>query len=272
MPSEVKSRVGRVRPSPQRLSIPTLEQVKRWLHAIQLRNPSPKALMCELILRTGIRREECVQWRTWTLPRDRSEWETSGRFVAVTVEYGAKGQKSVDHLGDEKGPRRTVMVPLDLANRLHEYASVTRAKQRARYVNAASSAVQKRARMVANPRTLFLSGSTGLPLSKVALYKCWTYDTSEVFAGWSPHLGRHFWACQQLLDEVKRLRLTDRNPLATNWVYGAVTDAILMSIQPQLGHVDKSTTMIYVAWVCRALGLDTQTADWWESTLEAAAQ
>jgi hypothetical protein len=83
---EIGSRVGKVRPDPLRLSMPKDDDVVKWLNSVSIEKGPTKALMCELILRTGIRREECVQWRITTLPKERAKWKLRGQYVVVTVE------------------------------------------------------------------------------------------------------------------------------------------------------------------------------------------
>ena len=267
---DIKSRVGKVRPDPVKLSMPTDEQISKWLNSVRIEKGPTKELMCELILRTGIRREECVQWRTWTLPKERSDWKVQGQYVSVIIEYGAKGAKTVDKFGEEKGPSRVIMVPLDLAGKLHHYREKLRADQRDRFVNAAKNTQEKKNRFTFNPHQLFLSDHTCEPVSAASLYKTWT-NVSGKFEDWSPHLGRHYWACQTLLATLKQEALILKaggHGMTSNCVYQLSIDVILLKIQPQLGHISKETTLGYVKWVGRALGFDLESDDWWLNKLE----
>lgn len=269
----IDARVGKVRSDPVTISMPTPELVGSWLKSTSVRKGYTKSLMCELVVRTGIRREECVQWRIWTLPKERTLWKRRGKNISVTVEYGAKGQKIGDRFGDERGPVREIMLPVDLAEKLHHYAIITRAAQRARYVKAASTTDERRRRMRCNPNRLFLSDHTFEPVSAASFYKAWTSETNG-FEAWSPHLARHYWACQTLLHELKLLQDASGNSaigVASSWIYGASMDVILLKIQPQLGHISKETTLCYVRWVTSAMGLDVESSDWWEAHLEAGA-
>lgn len=270
---EVQARVGKVRTDPQKLTLPEVATVTRWMKSVQVERGPTKALMCELILRTGIRREECVQWRLVTLPKTRSEWRQRGRMVMVTVEYGAKGQKTRDSYGDEKGPAREIEIPVDLAERLHHYATVTRAAQRNKYVSLTSDIAERRKRFNENPRQLFLSDHTCEPVSAASLYNAWT-SVSGTFDCWSPHLGRHYWACQTLVEEIRVQQQTMRagaSALSNSWIYGTAQDVLLMKLQPQLGHISKETSLTYVRWVCRAMGMDVEADDWYLRHLDSAA-
>lgn len=269
---DTQARVGRVRPDPMRLTLPESAVVMQWMKSVAVERGATKALMCELILRTGIRREECVQWRLTTLPKTRSDWQQRGRMVTVTVEYGAKGQKTKDAYGDEKGPARDIELPVELAERLHEYATITRATQRKRYVDLANSAADRRNRFNENPRQLFLSDSTCEPVSAASLYKAWT-SVSGMFKRWSPHLGRHYWACHTLIEETRvqqQIVRAGASALPTSWIYGTAQDILLMKLQPQLGHISKETSLTYVRWVCRAMGMDVEADDWYLCQLESA--
>jgi integrase len=267
---QIEARVGRVRPDPMKMDLPSAETVTNWLNSVRIEKGETKALMCELILRTGIRREECVQWRHDTVPKNPDRWRRSGRMITVTVEYGTKGQKSFDPIGGEKGPVRQILLPVDLAERLHTYSTITRAERRSRFVKAGKGKAEQRRRFENNPHQLFLSEETGEPVTASSLYRAWT-TASANFEGWSPHPGRHYWACQTLLDDLQiqqRGRQADAMP--TNaWIYGSAMDVVLLKLQPQLGHIDKKTTLRYVAWACRALGMDVEADDWWTRHLEA---
>lgn len=266
-----QARVGRVRQDPMRLVLPAVTDVMKWLDSVEIERGPTKALMCELVIRTGIRREECVQWRLTTLPKDRTAWRQSGRMITVTIEYGAKGQKTKDIFGDEKGPARHIELPVDLAERLYEYATVTRAIQRKRYVDRAELSADRRQRLSDNPRQLFLSDSHGSPVSAASLYKAWT-SVSGMFGCWSPHLGRHYWACQTLVEEIRvqqKVLHAGGHALPNAWIYGTAQDVLLLKLQPQLGHISKETSLTYVRWVCRAMGMDVEADDWYLSHLES---
>lgn len=39
--------------------------------------------------------------------------------------------------------------------------------------------------------------------------------------------------------------------LSPTWIHGCASDALLLEIKPQLGHVDPSTTELYITWVTK---------------------
>lgn len=263
-------RVGAVRPNPRSLHMPSKSDVSIWLESVGIEKGYTKCLMAELILRTAIRREEAVQWRTFTLPKP-EEWIVKGGEISVTIEYGAKGKKRKNERGDIVGPARTVMIPVDLAERLHKYQETKRLKFFSIYVKSAKTSQERDARRKNEPEQLFLSDYTGLPISAQTLYDAWTEASRLPYKGWSPHLGRHYWACNELLIEAKKhfdfLSKYDRSQIPLDWIKGNVCDVITLRIQPQLGHIDKETTERYIAWAVQQYRTGT-IEDSYEQALE----
>lgn len=185
---QVETRVGKVRADPRRLRLPTDAQVQKWLRAVRIEKGETKALMCELVVQTAIRREETVQWRVDTLPEQKKDWDVRGGSVSVLLMYGTKGPKYGSPDG-ERGPSRIIKIPVYLAEKLHEYRIVRRAVLRAMYVRSASSLEEKRTRMREVTTRLFLSDFTGKPVSSTAFYDGWKDVSHLPFAQWSPHLG-----------------------------------------------------------------------------------
>lgn len=269
---QVASRVGRVRPHPLVLRIPSDQEVSAWLKSVSVEKGATKALICELVVHTGIRREEAVQWRKDTLPDDEGEWQVTGEFVSVLISYGAKGPKYRDERGDERGPSRLVMLPLDFARRLARYKDLVRPGLRATYVRAAPDVVERRQRMAKPDRRLFLSDFSGEPISAQSLYEAWTGASVQPFLGWSPHAGRHYWACQRLLKGIRSrmmaLGMARANVVTGDWITGAAMDDIRLFIQPQLGHVGVQTIDSYLVWLQRAFTL-TDMSDLYATHLES---
>lgn len=253
-------RAGRVRPDPVHLRLPTDAEVDAWHRSVRIKSGYTKALMCELILKTAIRREEACQWRVDTLPLDRSDWLIRGDSVTVTIEYGTKGTKtregddSVED--DERGPARSIVMPLSLAEKLAHYREFLRPANRAKFVRGAPNDAERRARRRAPNNLLFLSDTTGRPVRASRLYDAWTSASRLPFVGWSPHGGRHFWACKTLIAAIERHRRdaggnVPAASLSPTWIHGCASDALLLEIKPQLGHVDPSTTELYITWVTK---------------------
>jgi len=91
-------------------------------------------------------------------------------------------------------------------------------------------------------------------LTARGLYRAWTSVPLPI-DGWSPHAGRDFWACSTLwremmtnyqLDDLKGIPVSDISSLAMN--------IVRMKIQPQLGHKDVKTSLLYVRWIVDMLG------------------
>jgi integrase len=121
-------------------------------------------------------------------------------------------------------------------------------------------------------RQLFLSDYTGEPVSAQSIYEAWTTVTALPFKGWSPHLGRHYWACKKLIEGIeqrkKALDLQKDCVMSADWITGSAADDIELVIKPQLGHSGGSTTQRYLVWVQRAFTL-TDMFDKYEAHLES---
>lgn len=257
-------RAGKVRPKPTQLRIPTDQEIAAWRSSVALLHGPVNHLIVDLILATGIRREEAAQWRFATLPVDKASWRIRGGFVTVTIEHGTKGAKYTGANGEEVGPSRNIDMPLALAERLHDYRALQRPALAAKYVRAASSIAVRRARAKEVASYLFLSTYSGKPVTGAALYRAWTKTYANPFAGWSPHAGRHYWACKTLMSRTGQLwkAAPEHYDLTAS-----ATDVMLLHIQPQLGHVNSSTTQIYLNWLERTF-LGTNLYDRYVQSLE----
>jgi integrase len=252
---EYTTRANKRRLKPKDLQIPTDEQVGKWLNSVRLRYGRTKALIIALILNTGIRRQEAVEWRLDTLPDDRSKWRegnVAATNVVVTIEHGAKGGKRVKD-DEEVGPPRSIVIPMALADRLWHYMEFERPKLLKMYIKSGKTKTEQEQRRRNPPQQVFLSDFTGMPVSAQKLYEAWASAPSLPYEGWSPHLGRHYWACKTLLLELERMRTKFRLALETNlpinWITGSAIDIIQLKIKPQLGHIDKKITEMYLTWV-----------------------
>jgi integrase len=251
---EVEVRVGRARPDPKTLRLPTVEETKKWMAAVLTKRGKTKALMIELILKTGIRREEAAAWRTDTLPENKESWHVIGDQVEATIRFGTKGEDLGDDNGDKKGPARTIWMPLELAEKLHEYRRGARLAARAKWARLAPNKDEQRKRAKQVSPHLFISDSTGERITAKTLYEAWTGVGHLPFPGWSPHPGRHYWACMTLLRLAKKRAdalAAKVEKLPTDWLTSNTLSDIQQVITPQLGHIDKKTTDIYIQWVRR---------------------
>lgn len=272
--SQLSQAASRVHTDPAKLRLPTALEVARWLKVVNIEKGHSKALMCDLIIQTGIRREEVCQWRVDTLPLSRHDWNVNGDTVSVRLEYGTKGGKISDD-GDERGPARYIEMPFAMAERLHRYRENNRLGNRSKFVKANSKTVAERRELIkANPPQLFLSDSNGSIIQSHTLYDAWAHVSWLPAEGWSPQGGRHFWACETLLNGLRR------HAIATDWVKGYDQSIMVMMmalvIEPQLGHVSAGTAQQYFTWVHKActqidFKAEAQVAlnDGWQALLDA---
>lgn len=255
-----ESRIGRVRLPPARLRLPTDEEVHRWLAGVRIERGATKALMSELVLQTAVRREEAAAWRVDTLATQRADWDVFGSDVLLNIKYGTKGQSYGEDHGDKIGPERRIALPLAFAQRLTEYRELKRPQARATWVRGAATLQEKRSRMARPSPHLFLSEHTGERITAKTLYEAWTGTSRLPYAGWSPHLGRHYWACKTLLlaamTRAEQMTMHSKT-MPVDWVSGNGCTDIMLLIKPQLGHVDQKTTEMYLTWLVRAFGHDT---------------
>ena len=178
-------RADRKRRHPVNLRLPDLAEIRDWLKAVKQRKGHEKALACKTILGTGIRRQELACLPVDFIPMKPAEWHVAGNNVQFLLTEGTKG-----------GRARYVTIPLLLAKQLHAYRTNDRVKAFAKWLKNNPDAPKSD-----RPRQLFLSDYDGSPISAGVIYKAWT--STRIFAGWSPHLGRHTWACYELLYRLK---------------------------------------------------------------------
>jgi integrase len=259
---DIEVRAGRVSQPDTRLRMPTKEQVRNWINDVYTTSGYSRGLMCETILLTGVRREEVSCWRIDTLPDDRNEWYISNPLtpaheqqVKINITFGAKGRHYGTEHGDKIGPDRSILIPLHLAVRLHEYRMILRNPALKAWMNSTKSTSERRKR-VADAVHLFRDEKTGARITSKDLYRAWTRATLP-FRGWSPHQGRHWWACTTLWAHLKRFELHKQQ---SNGVDDAKFEMNAMSIiklhiQPQLGHSSENTTYIYLQWIADMMGI-----------------
>lgn len=253
---EVRTRGGKARVSTKRLYMPSSDAVRRWRDDLHKSAGSTFGLMCETILRTAMRREEVAALRVDTLPLDPTEWRISNpevpekqQLVGITIEYGTKGSSYGEDHGNKIGPARDILIPLELAKQWHAYRNGARNLAFKRWLDGVKGADARRARAKAAVH-LFLRPNDGHRFTGKEIYDAWV-SVELPIKGWSPHKGRHWWACSVLLRELpKHVHIGDlSNEVATALLEATALSIIRLQIQPQLGHSQDSTTMLYVKWV-----------------------
>jgi integrase len=259
---EVAVRKGKVRRNKRYLRLPNDEEISAWLSRVYKRSGKAKGLMCETILLTAMRRSEVASLRFDFISENPSEWHRNNpdaprieQSVRTSIKYGTKGTTYGKDHGDKIGPQREIWIPLDLAERLHEYRMNPRTHALKNLIAAAPNVAEKR-RRINDSVHLFLDEKTGSRLSSKNLYDAWT-GVALPFNGWSPHLGRDWWACSVLWREIKRHEvLRSLGDAATTALLESTAMSIIrLQIQPQLGHAHDTTSMIYLQWIADMLGV-----------------
>lgn len=229
--------------------LPTQKAVKDWLQSVLTKRGYAKYLACRLILETGMRREEVelLHASRWPSKEAISEAFQLGQATVPMEIEKTKGSKP-----------RTVRVPTEFANRVRDWIDGKRWNYALRH--------QKHAR----ERTdiLFLSDdgvAHGRPISAQTIYRCFA-EVEPRPRGWSPHKGRHCFACFYLLEALA----TEAGPdglaaRGANWVMSHGEHWIDM-LRRQFGHVSKNTTEIYLRWVVTSC--ITELASGWHRHLE----
>lgn len=235
--------------------MPSDQEVAAWLSRIYSTFGQAKGLMAETILLTAVRREEVVAWRLNTLPENPATWHINNRekpveqqCVKADIKFGAKGTDYGLDCEDKIGPERSIWIPLHLAQRLHDYRQKNRMMSVARWVKAAPTIAKKKER-IASSVHLFVDEKTGKRITARQLYDAWT-GVDLPFKGWSPHLGRDWWACSILMRELKKneylMSLGKQVPI--DLLHSSALSVVNLQIQPQLGHANPNTSLIYVQW------------------------
>lgn len=264
----VETRRGKARESKRRLGFPDEKEIGAWL--VRVRQISPvEGLIAELILETAVRRAEAAAWRVDTLPLDPSKWDVVNRnapvqnqAIVVLLRYGTKGHSYGEDHGDKIGPEDNILLPMPMALKLHEYRQKVRPKALTIALRKAKNAREAET-LRKNAVHLFLNLATGERYTGQSIYDFWTRDRAGCPPGWSPHLGRDFWACSLLWKHLTEQKaLVDRaiknqaDPSVLKMLTLDIFGFIQLTIKPQLRHVDLETTMLYVQWVSDRLGVN----------------
>lgn len=285
----IEARKGKVKVNKRTLAFPPDEEIKAWQQRIygETGVGMTQGLMVEHILNTAIRREELACWRVDTLPLDPKQWRVTNpsqpeevQQIALEIRYGTKGREFyIDEFGDKVGPQGTIHVPLWLAKRIHAYRNKDRLL--------ALKQVTKGVRDLAKVRRiheqsvhLYLNPKTGTRYTGAQIYEFWT--KVEGPEHWSPHMGRHWWACQYLWQKmqehvalIKQLQGI-ANPDADHPLVHALRDTVPTVIQleilPQLRHVSAATTEIYLLWLFNQLRVPLDLTRKWQEEDEMAEE
>lgn len=253
---EVKVRVGALRTPTGELHLPSHTEVRDFIatsrEAVGEDGPI-FSLMAEMIFLTAIRREELVCLRKDLLHEDKAQWKVVGQGlpfarqqVLASLQFGTKGRElgRCSLTGDKIGPQRTILIPMSLALKLHEYE----AHQRLVSLNKALKAVKPAERVALRDRTphLFLRAD-GRRWTGQSFFDAWKKVPMPPSGRIHPHTARHWWACAKLQARIIETQAANQSgnlPVTARSI-------IELEIQPQLGHRDSKTTEMYVRWLTR---------------------
>ena len=247
-------RVGRRRADPRQLRLPTREEINRWLAEIRVRRGSTRALACEAVIDIGWRLEEVALFQADQLPDP--DTISLDRPARMDICYGTKGGRTLND-PEKRGKARTVRFARDFLIKLNNYKQLGRVK--------ALKAFTDRHPGERMPKQLFLDEVTGRPLGRGSIYVAWHRTKTLPFPGFSPHTGRHTFACftlLRLLTEEYQLieRTVDLIPRSA--VLQNVESLIDVYIRPVLGHVSRETTERYLDWIADHLWVSHHRAAW----------
>lgn len=188
-----QSRSGRKSIVHQHMRLPTQSEIEKWLSEIKSRRGRTMALACETILKTGLRRTELVLLRAAQLPDP--ELVNLDRPARMEICYGTKGQRNPSD-PEFKGKARTLRFDRDFLVKLNNYRQLGRSYALEKY--------RRRNPGKPAPLQLFLNEKNGDPINADQLYRAWKNAKSLPFPGFSPHKGRHVFACYTLLGFVDK--------------------------------------------------------------------
>jgi integrase len=222
-------------------ALPTREEVGDWLRAVRRHRGYAKYLACRCIIEIGARRSEIEALEI-------HQWPTSGSIDRAR----RRGRTSVPiDLVETKGGRpRTVLVPLPYAQRVREWTDERRETYARRYSELHGN----------NPglTQLFISdhpAAYGNPISAQTIYRCFV-EIEPRPEGWSPHKGRHTFACFWVLHALE-LEASPHGGLAAmgaDWIMHQGS-FWLTKLKRQFGHMSERTTEIYLQCLATSCGV-----------------
>ena len=268
MTKTVDARRGKARESKRRLGFPDEMKISAWLTRVREKCPV-EGLIAELILETAVRRAEAAAWRVDTLPLDPAEWNIVNQnkpiehqAVQVLLRYETKGHDYGEDHGDKIGPEGDILLPMPMALKLHEYRQKVRPKALTIALRKATN-VREADILRKNAVHLFLKPATGERYTGQKIYDFWTHKKAQCPRGWSPHLARDFWACSVLWKHIEAQQAlveqaikNKADPSVLKILALDIEGFIQLTIQRQLRHVSRETTMLYLQWVSDRLGVN----------------
>lgn len=182
------------------------------------------------------------------------------QFLRVKIRYGCKGKNYGQDHGDKIGPEGLINIPFLFAEKIDAYRKKERVKALSIQVKKGLTATEQFAIRDASVH-LFLNQDTGLRFNQQSIYDGWRSVAKP--NGWSPHRARDFWACNtlwkhlksysSLINTINRDNVTEQNQgdfiLTAEYIVSSI-------IKPQLRHISRETTMIYLQWVADQMNIN----------------
>jgi integrase len=208
--------------------------LRTWLLEIRRRRGYAKYLACRFIIETGVRLGETVALTDNQLPTHVALERLQLRdLLTAPIE-----------LTVTKGGRpRTIQIPISFALELRKWADTKRLKLIWLF--------QKRTGQP-GPKELFVSdhpGHEGTHLLRHTIYEAFTCVRPS--SGWSPHKGRHAYACFFILNAMEaqaQIAHKTLSEMSSGWIMER-GNWWLVTLRRQLGHMSEQTTAIYLQWL-----------------------
>ncbi|CAO3372792.1 tyrosine-type recombinase/integrase [Azospirillum argentinense] len=233
---------GKVRSHPKDLSLPDLASIEEWLEYLQRRDSHTAkvdALMVWTLLQTALRANELIRLRVTCLNPVKSPHPNSA-YSTILVQYGTKGGREPGEV-TQRGKPRFIQISNVTLQRLNDYIQGRRQIALRTFRRNNPNSVE--------PPEVFLSPDTGQPLAYRTFWGKWKIGPLPI-SQWSPHLGRHTWACYTLLDEVRpKVTTTSQDHNLASCIFPYFDTVLYTQIASQLGHISTETTQMYLRWV-----------------------
>lgn len=241
------------RQTPAKLRLPTIVELSSWLDELKQLHGITPHLLSKSIFGLGLRAEEAIFLRKDQVPDLPARPAPS---VTMHICYGTKGDR-IPGDPEKVGKSRSIQIPVALLRDLHSYINVHR--------KLCLKQFEKKHPNSELPRELFLSKHTGRRLSYSRLYELWRKPQAP-FEHFSPHIGRHSWACYTLIEKLKELvELSNHGDEALAAISANLGENLIdIWIKPQLGHVDSKTSSLYLRWVADAFNQVSLESSWFD--------
>lgn len=224
------------------LRLPKPSEVDQWLAALRIRAPV-KALMAAIVLDSGMRISEINELHASDFP-SAADWRPTDGRIYFDIVRGSKGPKRKP--GSKESRIREVHVSIELARAIERYRLFTRETQIRRWIRGVKSVEERKWRQANKPKRMWLSEHTNQPFSNRQFHHAWT-TTPGCSDPWHPHLGRHWFAVEQLVRYGREaISAAGSTHPSLTWLDGVLRNQVDLLLRPALGHIDARTTEIYL--------------------------